>query len=65
MEGKNWSFFDFDFQITIYSCAIPFPKQTLHRPQTAEKQKQHWQSLFYKWDKVKKTEQRRSKKTTK
>ena len=30
MEGKNWSSFDLDFQVTIYLCAISFPKQTLH-----------------------------------
>ena len=30
MEGKNWSSFDLDFQVTIYSCAILFPKQILH-----------------------------------
>ena len=29
MEGKNWSSFDFDFQVTIYPCAILFSKQTL------------------------------------
>ena len=30
MEGKNWSFFDLDFRVTIYPCAIPFPKPPLH-----------------------------------
>ena len=30
MEGKNWSSFDFDFQITIYLCVILFSKQTLY-----------------------------------
>ena len=30
MESKNWSFFDLDFQVTIYPCAIPFSKQTLY-----------------------------------
>ena len=29
MEGKNWSSFDLDFWVTIYPCAISFPKQTL------------------------------------
>ena len=29
MDSKNWSSFDLDFGVTIYPCAIPFPKQNL------------------------------------
>ena len=30
MEGKNWFFFDLDFWVTIYSCAISFSKPFLY-----------------------------------